>query len=134
MDKREGGVYICNAPPYTSVTPPVYICNALLYWIPCIGFPIWIKIPVFAYARKMSGENSPERPCPTRTLPHSCQSWLSDSSGVILVAKALRLVSQQVVRCLRKPSDTVGEPTSTFQDRFFSRKLLQLFCLQRRHV
>jgi hypothetical protein len=28
---------------------------------------------------------------------------------------------------LRKPGDTVGEPTATFQDRFFLRKLLQLF-------
>ena len=28
-----------------------------------------------------------------------------------------------------KPPDTVGEPTSMLQDRFFLRKLPQLFCL-----
>jgi len=32
------------------------------------------------------------------------ESWLSDSIGVILVAKKLRLVPQWILRCLRKPS------------------------------
>jgi hypothetical protein len=32
--------------------------------------------------------------------------------------------------CLIKRRDTVGEPTSTFQDRFFLRKLLQLFAFK----
>jgi hypothetical protein len=45
--------------------------------------------------------------------------------------------SERVVRdgcCRKKPSDTVGQPPSTFEEYFFSGKFPQLFCLQRRHV
>jgi len=63
VDKYEGGCLQVVRPPRlqvvrppsTSGTPPVYKWYALLYWIPCIGFPVWIKIPVPARVRNSCG-------------------------------------------------------------------------------
>jgi len=65
---------------------------------------------------------------------HSGYIYSAGSAAFLSSRRLPRGLFAERLRCLKKPSDTVGESTSWFEKYLFLCKFPKLFCLPRRHM